>query len=41
MKFICTGDWHLGNMFHGTDRLDEQRHFPLTGWLNRVEKLRP
>lgn len=27
MKIIATADWHLGNMFHGNDRLAEQRHF--------------
>ncbi|WP_363324575.1 metallophosphoesterase, partial [uncultured Duncaniella sp.] len=40
MKFICTGDWHLGNMFHGIDRLDEQRHF-LDWMVEQIEKLRP
>lgn len=27
MKIIATGDWHLGNLFHGNDRLPEHRHF--------------
>ncbi len=27
MKLIATSDWHLGNLFHGIDRLPEQRHF--------------
>lgn len=27
MKIIATSDWHLGNMFHGNDRLPEHRHF--------------
>ncbi len=31
MKFIATSDWHLGNLFHGNDRLEEHRHF--LGWL--------
>lgn len=31
MKIIATGDWHLGNLFHGNDRLPEHKHF--LGWL--------
>ena len=31
MKIICTSDWHLGNLFHGNDRLPEHRHF--LSWL--------
>jgi exonuclease SbcD len=27
MKIIATSDWHLGNLFHGNDRLQEHRHF--------------
>lgn len=27
MKIICTSDWHLGNLFHGNDRLEEHKHF--------------
>lgn len=27
MKLIATADWHLGNIFHGNDRIAEQRHF--------------
>lgn len=27
MKIITTSDWHLGNLFHGNDRLHEHRHF--------------
>lgn len=27
MKIIATSDWHLGNLFHGNDRLPEHRHF--------------
>ena len=27
MKIITTSDWHLGNLFHGNDRLPEHRHF--------------
>ena len=31
MKIIATSDWHLGNLFHGNDRLPEHKHF--LGWL--------
>ncbi len=31
MRIIATADWHLGNMFHGNDRLAEQSHF--LDWL--------
>ena len=31
MKIITTSDWHLGNLFHGNDRLPEHRHF--LNWL--------
>lgn len=31
MKIIATSDWHLGNLFHGNDRLPEHRHF--LAWL--------
>ncbi|MCQ2334343.1 MAG: exonuclease subunit SbcD [Paludibacteraceae bacterium] len=27
MKIIATSDWHLGNLFHGNDRLAEHKHF--------------
>lgn len=27
MKILHTADWHLGNNFHGHDRLEEHRHF--------------
>lgn len=40
MKLICTGDWHLGNLFHGIDRLAEHRHF-LNWLLERIRELRP
>lgn len=33
MKIIATSDWHLGNLFHGNDRLPEHRHF--LQWLLR------
>ena len=31
MKIIATSDWHLGNLFHGNDRLPEHKHF--LAWL--------
>lgn len=31
MKIIATSDWHLGNLFHGNDRLPEHKHF--LNWL--------
>ncbi len=31
MKILATSDWHLGNMFHGNDRLNEHKHF--FNWL--------
>lgn len=31
IKIIATSDWHLGNLFHGNDRLPEHRHF--LNWL--------
>lgn len=27
MKIIATSDWHIGNLFHGNDRLPEHKHF--------------
>lgn len=27
IKILCTGDWHIGNVFHGIDRTAEHRHF--------------
>lgn len=40
MKIIATSDWHLGNMFHGNNRLPEHRHF-LRWLLLQIEELRP
>ncbi|MDE7159270.1 MAG: exonuclease subunit SbcD [Muribaculaceae bacterium] len=40
MKIIATADWHLGNMFHGNDRLAEQAHF-LSRLLEMLEEERP
>lgn len=40
MKIISTSDWHIGNLFHGNDRLPEHRHF--FNWLlDRIEEYRP
>ena len=40
MKILATSDWHLGNLFHGNDRLPEHKHFLL--WLLRqIEVLQP
>lgn len=40
MKIIATSDWHLGNMFHGNDRLKEHRHF-LHWLLQQLEEQQP
>ncbi len=40
MKIITTSDWHLGNLFHGNDRLPEHKHF-LTWLLTQVEEQQP
>jgi exonuclease SbcD len=40
MKIIATSDWHLGNLFHGNDRLPEHRHF-LQWLLNQIEEQKP
>ena len=40
MKIITTSDWHLGNMFHGNDRLPEHRHF-LQWLLNQIKIHQP
>ncbi len=40
MKIIATSDWHLGNLFHGNDRLSEHRDF-LSWLLARLEEERP
>ena len=40
MKIICTSDWHLGNLFHGDDRLPEHRHF-LSWLLARIKEQHP
>ena len=40
MKIICISDWHLGNLFHGNDRLPEHRHF-LSWLLARIKEHHP
>lgn len=40
MKIIATSDWHLGNLFHGNDRLSEHEHF-LKWLLQQLEEHRP
>ena len=40
MKIIATSDWHLGNMFHGNDRLPEHKHF-LSWLLLQIEEQQP
>ena len=40
MKIISTSDWHIGNLFHGNDRLPEHKHF--LGWLlEQLKEQRP
>lgn len=40
MKILCSGDWHIGNLFHGNDRLPEHRHF-LSWLLTQIELQQP
>ena len=40
MKILATSDWHLGNLFHGNDRLPEHRHF-LTWLLEQIREQQP
>lgn len=40
MKIIATSDWHLGNLFHGNDRLPEHKHF-LQWLLSQIEEQQP
>lgn len=40
MKIICTSDWHLGNLFHGNDRLPEHKHF-LAWLLSKINEEQP
>lgn len=40
MKIITTSDWHIGNLFHGNDRLPEHKHF-LKWLLTQIEEQQP
>ena len=40
MKIITTSDWHIGNLFHGNDRLSEHQHF-LSWLLRQIEEQQP
>ena len=40
MKILATSDWHLGNLFHGNDRLPEHKHF-LKWLLEQIAELKP
>ena len=40
MKILTTSDWHLGNLFHGNDRLPEHKHF-LAWLLTQIEEQQP
>lgn len=40
MKIITTSDWHIGNLFHGNDRLPEHKHF-LQWLLRQIEEQKP
>ena len=40
LKIITTSDWHIGNLFHGNDRLPEHRHF-LDWLLARLKEHQP
>ena len=40
MKLITTSDWHIGNLFHGNDRLPEHKHF-LKWLLQKIEEQQP
>lgn len=40
MKIIATSDWHIGNLFHGNDRLSEHKHF-FTWLLSQIEQQKP
>lgn len=40
MKILTTSDWHLGNLFHGNDRLAEHTHF-LKWLLTQIEEQQP
>ena len=40
IKIIATSDWHIGNVFHGVDRIAEHQHF--LSWLTgQITKHQP
>lgn len=40
MRILATSDWHLGNLFHGNDRLSEHKHF-LNWLLEQIKEKQP
>ena len=40
MRILATSDWHLGNLFHGNDRMPEHKHF-LEWLVNRITERKP
>lgn len=40
MKIIATGDWHIGNLFHGNDRMPEHKHF-FSWLLSKIDEHKP
>lgn len=40
MRIIATSDWHIGNLFHGNDRLPEHEHF-LEWLLSQIKEQQP
>lgn len=40
MKILTTSDWHIGNLFHGNDRLLEHKHF-LKWLLTQIREQKP
>lgn len=40
MKILATSDWHLGNLFHGNERLPEHKHF-FSWLLQQIEAQQP
>lgn len=40
MKILATSDWHIGNLFHGNDRLPEHKHF-LDWLLGQIREQQP
>lgn len=40
MKLLTTSDWHIGNLFHGNDRLEEHKHF-LKWLIDKIDEEQP